>query len=142
MRLLLDTNVILDFLGINDGFSDDAEDVINLAITGDAIELVSASAITDIYYVACKRLKDRQKVINLISNMQNYIHILPVTEDDISIAIKRNWKDFEDAVQYSVAVSNQIDYIITRNPQDFEEDNIPIFTPKQFLAIVGDLLNL
>lgn len=132
MKLLLDTNVILDYLGVNDGFGNIAEDIINLAITGEAIELVSASAITDIYYVACKRLNDKQRALALISSMQTYIHILPVTEKDISIAISRNWNDFEDAVQYTVAEANHVDCIITRNPKDFEESGIPVLTPEQF----------
>jgi len=133
MKLLLDTNVVLDYLGVNEGFGDIVEDIIDLAITGEAIELVSASAITDIYYVANKKLHDRKQALDLISNMQTYIHILPVTEKDITTAISRDWKDFEDAVQYTVAETNHVDYIITRNPKDFEETGIPVLTPKQFL---------
>lgn len=133
MKLLLDTNVILDYLGVNEGFGDIAEAIIDLAISGEAIELVSASAITDIYYVAYRRLKDRKKAISLISDMRSYIHILPVTDRDISVAIDRNWEDFEDAVQYTVAEANGVDCIITRNPKDFEENAISVFTPKQFL---------
>ena len=45
----------------------------------------------------------------------------------------RNWKDFEDAVQYTVAESNGIDCIITRNIKDFEEQEIPCLSPKEFV---------
>ena len=45
MRLLLDTNIICDFLGVNKGFSEAAEKIIQLSIDNEAIELVSASAI-------------------------------------------------------------------------------------------------
>ena len=67
MKLLLDTNVVLDYFGINDGFSLDAEKIIDLAIAKEAIELVSASAVTDIYYVARRRFQDGEKAISLIS---------------------------------------------------------------------------
>ena len=133
MKLLLDTNVVLDYLGINDGFEDDAETLIEYAAVGDLIELVSASAITDIYYTARKRFKDSKKAVRLIKDLREYIKTLPVTDDDIGRAIERDWKDFEDAVQYSVAESNNVDYIITRNKKDFEEHDIPIMTPREFL---------
>ena len=51
MRILLDTNVILDYLGANEGFADDAEALFQLAAERNDIKLVSSSAITDIYYV-------------------------------------------------------------------------------------------
>ncbi len=133
MKLLLDTNVILDYLGVNDGFQEDAESLIEYAITGDLIELVSASAITDIYYVARKHFKDGKKAVELIRDLRVYIKTLPVTDDDIGKAIDRGWKDFEDAVQYSVAESNDVDFIITRNVADFEETAIPVVSPKEFL---------
>ena len=58
MRLLLDTNIICDFLGVNKGFSEAAEKIIQLSIDNEAIELVSASAMTDIYYVLRRETKD------------------------------------------------------------------------------------
>lgn len=139
MRLLLDTNVVLDYFGVNEGFSEDAETIIDYAIVGATVELVSASAITDIYYTAKRRLQNREQALVLIKEMRRYIHILPVTDDDIEKAINRNWKDFEDAVQYSVAESNNVDIIITRNKKDFEESNIPCMTPKEFIKYYEEL---
>ena len=56
-----------------------------------------------------------------------------MTEQDIDKAFSRNWKDFEDAVQYTVAEANGVDCIITRNKGDFEEDRIPCYTPVEFI---------
>ena len=138
MKLLLDTNVVLDYFGVNEGFGEAAEEIFELAIVGEAIELVSASAITDIYYVARQRLKDNDAALSLIDNLQKYVHILPVTDVDVSKAIKRHWKDFEDSVQYTVAESNGVDYIISRNKDDFEENEIPCLTPSEFLDMYND----
>ena len=139
MRLLLDTNVVLDYLGVNEGFKDDAETIIEYAIVGDLIELVSASAITDIYYMARRKFKDSQMAVNLIKDLRAYIKTLPVTDDDIGRAIDRGWKDFEDSVQYTVAETNGVDYIITRNVSDFEENAIPVLTPREFLEFYENL---
>lgn len=132
MKLLLDTNIVLDYLGVNIGFSEEAKDVIQCAIVEDAIEIISASQVTDIYYVAKKRL-NAEKALELLEGLQTYIKIVPVTDIEINKAIQRRWKDFEDAVQYSVAETNNVDIIITRNGKDFEENTIPCMTPKEFL---------
>lgn len=137
MKLLIDTNVVLDFLGANVGFADEAEKVFNLAIEQKAVELVSASAVTDIYYVLRRTLKDKQLALQKLSDLRRYLHVLPVTEQDIDKAIARNWHDFEDAVQYSVAESNDADYIITRNGSDFEEKDIPSLTPSELLSHIS-----
>ena len=60
-------------------------------------------------------------------------NIVPITEKDIDTAFARDWKDFEDAVQYTVAESNGVNCIITRNKGDFEENVIPCYSPQEFL---------
>ena len=62
MRVLLDTNIVLDYLGANQGFTEDAEKVFDLATKRKDIKLVSSSAITDILYVLRRAVKDRQLV--------------------------------------------------------------------------------
>ena len=133
MRVLLDTNIVLDYLGANQGFTDSAEQVFDLAAKRKDIQFVSSSAITDILYVLRRALKDRELVRRKYESFRKKIGILPVTEKDIDTAFARNWKDFEDAVQYSVAEANNVDCIISRNKEDFEEDRIPCYRPQEFL---------
>ena len=99
MRVLLDTNVVLDYLGANQGFTDDAEKVFTLAEKRNDIKLVSSSAITDIIYVLKRAVKDMNIVQQKYKSFRNRISILSMTEQDIDKAFSRNWKDFEDAVQ-------------------------------------------
>ena len=133
MRVLLDTNIVLDYLGANKGFTEDAEKVFCLAAERKDIKLVSSSAITDILYVLRRAVKDRELVREKYDGFRKKISILSVTEKDIDTAFARDWNDFEDAVQYTVAESNGVDCIITRNKDDFEEDAIPCYTPQEFL---------
>ena len=63
MRILLDTNIALDYLGANTGFEEEAERIFSLALDKKAVELVSASAVTDIYYVLKRSLKDSVQAI-------------------------------------------------------------------------------
>ena len=133
MKVLLDTNIVLDYLGANQGFSDDAEKLFELAEKRQDIKLVSSSGITDIIYVLRRAVKDRDILKRKFESFRKRISILSVTEADIDKAFSRDWKEFEDAVQYTVAESNNVDCIITRNQKDYEEDRIPIYTPQEFI---------
>ena len=119
MKVLLDTNIVLDYLGANQGFTEDAEKVFDLASKRNDIKLVSSSAITDIVYVLRRAVKDRDIVRRKYASFRKRISILAVTEQDIDRAFDRDWKDFEDAVQYTVAEANGVDCIITRNKNDW-----------------------
>ncbi|MBQ4418217.1 MAG: hypothetical protein II870_01160 [Synergistaceae bacterium] len=90
---------MLDYLGANQGFMDDAEKVFELAARRKDIKLVSSSAITDILYVLRRAVKDRELVRRKYESLRKKISILSVTEQDIDNAFARDWKDFEDAVQ-------------------------------------------
>lgn len=135
MKVLLDSNVVLDYLGANQNFTDEAEKVFDLAARRKDIKLVSSSAITDILYVLRRAVKDREAVRRKYESFRKKISILSVTERDIDTAFARNWRDFEDAVLYTVAESNGVDCIVTRNKKDFEEDRIPIYSPAEFVEI-------
>ncbi|MBR6029888.1 MAG: hypothetical protein IKP40_12460 [Clostridia bacterium] len=73
------------------------------------------------------------KLLIKLKDLRRYLHVLPVTEQDIDKAIERNWHDFEDAVQYTVAETNAVDFILSRNARDYEEDRIPCLSPAAFL---------
>ena len=136
MKLLIDTNVILDYLLARPGFQDDAIRVISLAAYDDTYEFVSSSAITDVYYHIRKELQDSYAAQEKVRDLMIIITILDVTQRDIAKALDLQWKDFEDAVQYAVALSHDVDIIITRNKKDFERNDIPVMTPGEFLQTV------
>ncbi len=99
-------------------------------------EYISAAAITDIYYLAYRDLKDREKVIGLMKDVLEIAKIISVSEKEIYNAFNLNWKDFEDAVQYSAAVSNNIDAIITRTMKGFSQGEVKICTPEEILDFI------
>ena len=133
MRLLIDTNVILDYLLSRQGFSEQAKAIFDLAEYAGDFEFVSSSAVTDVFYHVNKELKDSFASQDKLREMMEFLSVLNVTEQDIRTALDMRWKDFEDAVQYAVALANHVDAIITRNAKDFERTEIPVLTPAEFL---------
>lgn len=133
MKILLDTNAILDYMLKREPNYEDCKDIIRRADLDDDYEIVSASAITDIHYIAKRQLRDTYDVQDAISDLLRIVNVGTVTEDNIRTALRLRWKDFEDAVQYAVAIDNGVDVIITSNIEDFEEVQIPVMTPSGFL---------
>jgi len=133
MKLLIDTNIILDVLLKRDPFCELGVKVMNLVGKDDVQEYVSASAITDIYYIAYRMLKDKQTVIDLIKRILQVVSIVSVSEQEINMALALEWNDFEDSVQYSAAMLNEMDGLVTRNPNDYKQSRLPIWLPEQIL---------
>ena len=109
MKLLIDTNVVLDVLLRREPFFRTAAEVLNLTQRDDVREYVSASAITDIYYIANKQLKDRAAVRDLLERLLKIVSVAAVSEQEIRNALNLTWADFEDSVQYSVALLNEME---------------------------------
>lgn len=133
MKLLIDTNVILDFLLNRPKLSEASSEIIKLTSEEDTIECVTASSITDIFYILNKELKNVSIAKHEISELLELITVLEVTNKDIQDAIHSDWDDFEDSVQYYVALNNSVDIIITRNRKDFLKSVLPVYTPEEFL---------
>jgi len=136
MTVLIDTNVILDVLLNREQFLEKSSHIILLSEKKIIDGYVSASAITDIFYITNLTFKDKIKTMSLIKNLLKTIKIAPVTEGEIYRAIDLDWNDFEDAVQYTTGEHLQADYIITRDVKGYGNSVIPAVQPEDFLSIM------
>ena len=142
MELLIDTNVVLDVFLKREPFFAMSDRAITLSRRySDINSFISASTVTDIYYIAYKNLKNHQVVRNHFKKFFEFVGVVNVTADDIHDTFALNWKDFEDSVQYSVAKSNHFDAIVTRNMEGFDADDaVKIFTPEKFCKHIDNTL--
>ena len=115
MKILIDTNIILDVMLRREPFYKLSLKILGLTKKDDVEEYISASAITDIYYLA------------------TVVSVASVSEQEIENALSLEWNDFEDSVQYSVAYLQEMDGIVTRNPNDYKEAKIKVWKPEEFL---------
>ena len=75
---------------------------------------------------------------DLLKRLLMVVSVAAVSEREIQNALNLAWGDFEDSVQYSVALMNEIDGIVTRNPSDYQEANIQIWLPEQVLKLLSN----
>jgi predicted nucleic-acid-binding protein len=136
LNVLIDTNVVLDALLERDMYYQSATTILALSENRIIRGYVSASAVTDIFYIIQKELKDKSAAIELIRTLLNTINVASVTDTNIYEALDLGWDDFEDSVQYVVGKTMEAEYIITRNLKDYVGSTVDVITPNDFLDII------
>ncbi|MDR0311106.1 MAG: PIN domain-containing protein [Acidobacteriota bacterium] len=138
MNVLIDTNVVIDVLAQREPFFEHSQLILLASEQRHLNGFVSASAITDIFYIASKFLKSKAVARELLKkHLIDTVKIATVRDDIIYEALSAEWNDFEDCVQYFVGESIGADYIVTRNPEDFSVGTIKAVSPKELLNIIA-----
>ena len=133
MRLMIDTNIILDVLLEREPFYESSKAILELCESGKVCGFISASAATDIFYLVRKALHSNEEAYEALGNILKIVKILTVTNDDVMSAFLRHASDFEDCLLAICARSNKCDAIVTRNKKDFLNFGITIFSPKEVM---------
>ena len=136
MKILVDTNIIIDALTSQEPFREDAEQIFLLAANQIEDMYITASSATDIYCLVRKYLHSTEQAKNVMIKLYVLFHILDVTSIDCQEALSSEVNDYEDAVISCCACRNQIDYIVTRNIKDYEKSKTGVILPKTFINMV------
>lgn len=132
VKILLDTNIILDVALERQPFFDESEQVLSFVEQGDVEGYISGSTFSDLYYII-RKAKGRGPTLEFLRYISTFCQVATVDNSVISMALTSTFKDFEDAIQYSSAIVNQIDAIVTRNPRDFPVTAPRIVTPDRLI---------
>ena len=132
MKILIDTNIIVDVALDREPFFAESDRILTFVEEGQIQGYVSASTFSDLYYII-RRDKGRDWTLEFLRQLATFCQVATVDNSVISMALTCNFKDFEDAIQYSTAVINRIDAIVTRNPRDFPVTTPRIVTPNQLI---------
>ena len=132
-KYFLDTDVILDFFLKREPFNVLSREIFQLAFN-EKIEVATSSlAISNIHYISKKQIGVKESLM-AIEDFIELCEILSVSEEEIRLALKSNFSDFEDAIQNFTAISDHgIKGIVTRNVRDYRKSKLPVFTPDQLL---------
>jgi predicted nucleic acid-binding protein len=133
MRVLLDTNILLDVLLDRAPFVIDSSAIWAACDGGRLVGVIPASTLTDIFYIA-RRATDRATARLAVGLCLAAFDICPVDRMTIEQATALPGDDFEDNVQLACAIIAGLDAVVTRNDRDFNASPIPILTPAALLA--------
>lgn len=136
MRVLLDTNVIIDVLAKREPFYRDALMVLRYSEMGKITGIITASCVTDIMYILRKYLQTPQ-LRKSVQSLVSILDVCDVTKEDILQAFAFEMADYEDALQAQCASKSDTQYVITRNTKDFANSPIKAIEPHKFLALLN-----
>lgn len=136
MRVLFDTNIILDVLLAREPFVTLSAELVNQVEAGKVEGFLCATTLTTIDYLVEKSLSKPQ-ARTAIKTLLTLFHVADVNKRVLIQAADSAFSDFEDAVQYFSGRSVGIDAIVTRNPKDFKQAGIPVYSPQELWGIVG-----
>lgn len=136
MRILIDTNVILDALTGRQPHFDDADKIIKFCADKKVQGYLAAYSISNIFYILRKDLPIEDRRIVLL-NLCEILEVEGVDSRKVKSALNRgDFKDLEDCIQNECAAAIKADYIVTRNKKDFENSTVLAILPQEFLDMI------
>ena len=133
MRILIDTNVILDVLFEREPFSADSVSVLHMCEDGLAEAVVSAKTVADIHYFLNKALHNEKKAHSVIRKLMGMVTVCNIDAQQLEAALDMKNGDFEDALQAACAKSEGCKLIISRDKKQYQGTGVKCLTPGEFV---------
>jgi predicted nucleic acid-binding protein len=135
MKVLIDTNVLLDVLTKREPFYKDSAVIWSLAEEKIIEGYISAISVNNIYYIT-KKLNDKKTAGTLVDKILKDFNVTSVTYEILKLARTKDG-DYEDLIQYFSALQKACDYIITRDLKGFPKKGINIIEPTAFIKKIS-----
>ncbi|HOF05600.1 MAG TPA: PIN domain-containing protein [Syntrophales bacterium] len=140
MKILLDTNVVLDLLLDRKPFSDDAAELFSLIENRVVNGCLCATTVTTIFYLIAKA-RGYEAAKKAVHSLLLLFEVAAVSGEILVSALESAFRDYEDAVIYRAAKKVGTDMIVTRNERDFPVMDIALYNPSEALKIIHELLS-
>ncbi len=140
MKILFDTNIVLDVLLDREPFSDLATKLFSGVEKKELKGFLGATTITTIYYLASKaagKKRADQEITKLLSIFQ----VAPVNKSVLDEAVKSKFSDFEDSVLHEAAKQIGVQGIVTRNLKDFKKAPLSIYSPEELYKMLISIVH-
>ena len=139
-RVFVDTNIIIDMLGKRINFYEQSQDFFTYALDNTVEIFVSTLSFANTHYILSEQMK-KPRVRNTLRKFKTLVTVATFDDKILELSLGDEFKDFEDGIQYFIALENSCEVVVTRNKKDFRNSQIPILSPKEFLSI-SDVENI
>lgn len=132
MNLFIDSDILLDALLVRQPHDNFAMEILSLSDRTGFELFSSAHSLLNVYYFTSK-IAGKAAAKKSISLLEQKLNIVPTAKMAIRSGLVSDFIDFEDAVQYAIALESSCQIIITRNIKDYIKSSIPVMTAEQYL---------
>ena len=136
MKILIDTNIILDFIQSREPFSENASKIINSCVKKENEGYISAHSLSDIFFILRKdKTVEERKA--LILNLCSFFIVIPEDKNFYTAVCQNNdWNDLEDGLKMKCADFENLDYIVTRDAgKGFNNSPVKVISAENFLNV-------
>ncbi len=135
MRILFDTNVVLDVLLDREPFSSTSAKLFSKVESGEISGYVCATTITTIHYLT-RKVIGVDPAMEEIKKLMKLFEVAPVNRAVLDSAVSSDFKDFEDAVVHESALYKEAQGIVTRDPYGLKKSKIHVYSPEELLLML------
>lgn len=137
MRVLVDTNVLLDYLLEREPYGDAAREIIKACQQRKIDGCIAAHSVTNMFYIMRKNFSSKERR-EILLDICMLFEVVGIDKKRLQRALKNErFDDFEDCLQSECAEAFGADYIVTRNISDYQYSNIPCIRPDGLCKILG-----
>ena len=139
-KLLVDTNVVIDFLLHRDPFYEKARLLMLCGRVGEFNLWIASSQVTDIIYIMTDGGKKSKvpETLEKLRALRTFVNVFAVTDADIDKVLAASWSDPEDGLLINLALKMRADAIITRDADFPETDLIRVHDCANFFEWLKD----
>lgn len=134
-RILIDTNVLLDYLLTREPFYEDAKNVLLACVDGKAKGCIAAHSISNMFFILRKdyNAKERREILYKLCSI---FDVEGIDKAKLLVGLQNeNFSDFEDCLQMECAKTYGAEYIVTRNVSDYTASEVKAILPEDYLKL-------
>ena len=133
-KILIDTNVLLDYLLEREPFVEEAKEIIRACTDGKVKGCIAAHSIPNMFFILRKDFDEKERR-EILLNLCKIFDVEGIDKVKIVSGLENGkFSDFEDCLQMECAKSYEADYIVTRNISDYDSSEIKAILPKDYLS--------
>lgn len=133
MVILVDTNIIIDFLKNREPYAENAKKIIFMCAQKKMSGYLAAHTIPNLFYILRKEFSQEERRTFIVSLCDIFMISGITKEKIVSAAQNSEFVDFEDCLQEECAFESMADYIVTRDVSDYRTSRIKAITPEELL---------
>lgn len=133
-KVFVDTNIVLDLLSQRVNYYEASQDFFTYAIDHSIELVVSTLTFANTHYILKEQLK-LSKVRSSLRKFKTLVKVAAFNDKILELALEEGFKDFEDGIQYYIALESSCDVIVTRNKKDFKSSIIPVLNATEFINL-------
>jgi len=136
MRVLLDTDVLLDVGLRRQPWFEASKAVLVLAQAGELRSFVAWHSVANLHYLI--RPRGAADARDFLRDLFRFARVASVGHADMEFALELDMSDLGDAMQAAAAVACRAARIVTRNTRHYRGSPVPAVTPKALLRELAE----